>query len=622
MARELFALIGEREPPIPIVAKPKQYKAKLQKANENVRWRETPFTNPVRRDDLELRHWVRTILDVAPPPPAQDAPAPTPMETDNADGEKNGAEQAAPESAIAQTEPKKEPQSDEYRFTKYNLQVEAPQYTDEEYTAHLVDPNWSREETDCLVETYIDFYGKWPVIVDRWDFKPTKTENADEAPSQAPTARSMEDLKARFYTVAAKMMAVHTPESKMTTAEFEDHEKMTKFNAEAETKRKRAADVLQHRSVEDRKEEDYLVAELRRIWTNQDRFATQLKELRERLDHSLTDDKGQASFSTHAEITALFQKVLANDRNRKRRPDGSTGANASPSTGPNAASGRGGDSAQQAKRQSTGGHGTSGPSHRTLGPRAELRFGVTSHDRLTSGVTFRSDKLNKVRQAKSQAQIKKIADVLAELGVPEIIQMPTSDVTTAMERLIGKVHLLLDARKMREKEENEILIEKQRRDIKAGKTTEEKDRPKAQEEMEDEDEVEVQPPKREEEDDDDDDEEDGGNGEDEDGEGDAEEEEEEEDEGEEDEEEEEQEEDADGGDDNEEQEEDGDGEDDVDELHGDGDGDEDTEMPSELPSEAPEDTPDASSRPETRNGKRSASVLSESSNVGTKRLRK
>ncbi|KAB8606228.1 hypothetical protein FH972_025858 [Carpinus fangiana] len=437
---------GERQPPIPIVAAPKQYKAKLQKSNENVRWRETSFVNPARRDALQLKHWVRTILDApAVQPPTQTIPAPP-----TGEGEKPEAEQDTSETPAITTHDAKPtpPQTDEYRFTQYNLQADPPKYTDEEYSTHLVNSRWSREETDYLMELYKDFYGKWPLIVDRWEFQPvTKVEpGTSESESLQSASRSMEDLKSRFYEISAKIMAVRTPVSNMTAAEFEDHEKMIKFNPEAEAKRKRAADTLQHRSAEDRKEEEYLVAELRRIWNHQDRFAAQLKELRERLDHSLTDDKGQAgSFSTHAEIFALYQKVVANhDKNRKRRPDGS-GNTASPA---NAASGRGNENAAQLKRQSTGGQGASGPSHRQLGPRQEQRFGVTTvQERNTPGVAFRSDKLAKIRQAKSQAQTKKIADVLAELGVPEVIQMPTDSVTVAMESLVAKVHLLLEARK-------------------------------------------------------------------------------------------------------------------------------------------------------------------------------
>jgi len=95
---------------------------------------------------------------------------------------------------------------------------------------------------------------------------------------------------------------------------------------------------------------------------------------------------------------------------------------------------------------------------KTLSPHQEHRFAVSTHDRLTSGVTFGSDKLLKMRQAKSNVQTQKIASALQELGVPEIIPIPTSKVADIFEQLVTKVGRLLDVRKVKEKEMGECRV--------------------------------------------------------------------------------------------------------------------------------------------------------------------
>jgi len=96
---------------------------------------------------------------------------------------------------------------------------------------------------------------------------------------------------------------------------------------------------------------------------------------------------------------------------------------------------------------------------RAMSSSAEAKFGVSTHDRLTSGVNFRSDRLMKLRQAKSQIQTQKIALALGELGVPDLIQLPTMRVLGAFEKLVARVQRLVDARKLLEKEEGECRVQ-------------------------------------------------------------------------------------------------------------------------------------------------------------------
>lgn len=449
MARELYALIGERAPPIPIGPQPKKYKAAPGKTPLNARWSMTPFTNQSRADHLLLKHWRRKIPNNRGAAPEED---PEREKTEETPTDQEDAKTAELESTVEESE---------YAFEKYNMTVKAPDYTLDEYEQELMDADWSKEETDYLMTLYTDFFGKWPVVWDRFEYIPPGTDT--------PTVRSLEHLKARFYAVSAKIMRLRTPQERMSAAEFADHSKMEKFNPDLETRRKRGREALMLRSADEVKEERYLLDELRRIYSHQEKFAEQLKELRERLDHGLTDDKsGNENFTTHAQITSLFQRVLANDKTRKmqRRPtlEGQASVQSPVTAGPGGTPTSAGPG--QAKRGSISGQ--QGPTHRQLTSRSEARWGVSTHERLTPGITFRSDRLNKLRQAKSQIQTNKIRDVLNEIDVPEFLQMPTEPVCAAMERLVGKVVTLLEARKMREKEENEIMIEKQRKELAHG----------------------------------------------------------------------------------------------------------------------------------------------------------
>jgi len=73
------------------------------------------------------------------------------------------------------------------------LQVEIVKYSDEEYKMHLNDdPTWSKEQTDRLFDAARRYDLRWPVMVDRLDMG---------------TAHTLPDMKNRFYTVTARVIA-------------------------------------------------------------------------------------------------------------------------------------------------------------------------------------------------------------------------------------------------------------------------------------------------------------------------------------------------------------------------------------------------------------------------------
>lgn len=362
-------------------------------------------------------------------------------------------------------------------FVKYNIQVDLPTFTDEEYDAYLRSDDWSREETDYLFEVVRDYAYRWAVIWDRYDYQPankshltqdTMDGDASQAlatlPFAPPKQRTVEDLKARFYHISAKLMKLRIPEMQMDAEQYTLYETLSKFNPELEGNRKLLAAALMNRSMDEVKEEEFLLAELQRINMAANRLDAEREELRARLEHPSANQQvsaGLASFTSSQALQALFSQLFAQDRSKKRASGGGTGpSRISLNTNdliqtPSSANAQ---MSAAARRQSMATNQSAQTPVRHLSPQQEYRYNVSQHERLTSGVTFGSDKLLKMRQAKSNVQTQKIAAALAELGVSEVISLPTSKVADVFEQLIGKVSKLLDVRKVREKEEGECRV--------------------------------------------------------------------------------------------------------------------------------------------------------------------
>ena len=407
------------------------------------------FTNPARDDGLVLRHWQRKedtgIAALATP---ADSNIASEMDTD--EREKDG---------------KAEPG---YRFAKFNVKVTVPEYTDEQYESHLKSEDWSKEETDYLVNLAQEYDLRWIVISDRYQYQPSDVpkENADSISLTVPSKeRSMEDMKARFYSVAAKTMALKQPLQSMSTTEFELHEKMTKFDAALETTRKKLAQTLFLRPLEDVKEEEILLAELKRIVTNQEKFSQERKELYDRLQAPHSAAGSTAMYKTSQDLLKLMQDLLSADKNKKRRSmggpgEGGPGMANGPSTttsdrGPR--SSFGGSGAGNDKRSSLGGSSTS-TGQKQLSARDEAKFGIAHLERTSTGTTFRHERINNLAKAKSNALTLKMTHALQELGIPMRLSMPTAAVCNEYEKLIASIHTLLDVRKVSEKLEAEIKI--------------------------------------------------------------------------------------------------------------------------------------------------------------------
>ncbi|KAJ5725723.1 uncharacterized protein N7483_007080 [Penicillium malachiteum] len=453
ITRELYALLGERAPPIAI--NENKYKGRPKWMNKlRVRpWRMTPFTNGARSDTLVLNHWQRKHESNRPP-----APEGSEMEVDEKKEKTEGEQEEAPK-----------PLEQEYNFAKYNIKARLPQkYSDEVYNRHLQNNEWTREETDYLMELVHDYDLRWVVIADRYEYQPRVDSEADSnALVPAKHYRTMEQMKARYYYIAATMLAMEHPPSEMSEAEFDLHEKMLKFDPDRERDRKELAALQLNRNAEEVHEEAMLLEELKRITSNEQNFITERRELYSRLEVPISVGNTTVYQSSQG-LSQLLQTLLQADKSKKRRsilgPEGAVASPAgqtptqanphsrgeTPSTNPAAANKKGSTASVPAVREAQ--------PIRTLTAAEESRYGVQHHDRVTAGVQFRSDRAQKLTQAKSNVQTLKLAGALSELEIPVRLFMPTERVCKEFERLIQSVNLLLDARKVAEKVEGEIRV--------------------------------------------------------------------------------------------------------------------------------------------------------------------
>lgn len=370
-----------------------------------------------RSDDLRVRRWVRA------PAAGSTLPAPT-------DG----------------------PHS---RFARYDVKAEAPEYDDETYEKHLADPEWTKEETDYLVDVYRECNGKWPVVIDHYAYSD-------------PSNRSMEDLKARFYTISAAILQLNTPITSMTAPEYSLYETLKNFNPKQETARKELAEGHLKRRQDEVDEESVLLSELQRIMLNQATVDNEREDLRRRLDYPHANNGYQ--YSTSQALTGLWQQMLHADRMRKNQRLRPTGhplydgmGNTPTSARPRDSNAGVADATNMSSRRATRDSLPSATPQSALPvdlSKADMiRFGVVQNqDKLPSGVTFASDKLSKPRIAKSTIQTEKIAAVLQHAGVPDLIPIPTPAIVAQFDQVMSAAHAVLDMRKLREKEEQELKV--------------------------------------------------------------------------------------------------------------------------------------------------------------------
>lgn len=452
LAREVQNLGGDN--PIALVPEASLFKKKrFGSRKPAAKWENRPFMNSARDDkSLVLRHWRKKA----------DSPAVAP--------EDEGSQAAKIEDST---------------FAKYNVKVIAVEYTDEQYQRHLQNNDWTREETDYLVSLVRDYDLRWTIIWDRYEYQPPAIRLDDSKAAELAVVtmskpRSMEDLKARYYSIAATMMKVKKPPEQMIASEYTLMEKMLSFNPQQEVARKLFAEAMFHRTREEANEEEFLLVELKRIQARSEKLNEERQELYATLD-APTSTGNISAYTTSQGLQQLLQQLMQVDKSKKRKslmgPDGNSPA------GPNGMSQQG----SYDRRESSVRESISGPSgaNNKKGPGMERRelddtekalYGVKVFDRIpNSGPAFRAEKINKPILGRSAVQQQKILGVLTELGVPHRLTMPTAAVGQVFESLLADINTLLDSRKVQEKLEGEIntlkAVKKQREEEETAQTS-------------------------------------------------------------------------------------------------------------------------------------------------------
>lgn len=356
------------------------------------------FTNSARSDGLVLRHWER----------------------------KGGAaEQLA------------------YPFSRFNVKVDVPRYTDAEYE-HLAepDPEWTREETDYLFELCREYDLRFPIIWDRYEY-----------PGGGTPPRSMEDIKARFYKVSRQLMELRTPVAQMTP-EQTAHYNLLDFKKEQEVARKKMAERLFSRSSEEVREEQMLLTEFKRILTNQEAMYEERRDLFQRLNVPIQSGS-IAAYQGSQGLTHLRDVLMASsDKSKKRKSIAMSGA-------AHGANGTGADhNGQQTPTGVSSGRDGPGPAaaaarRRQLTAEEEEAFGVTYPEKLTSGIKFRSAMVPTNPRGVTQ---QKSAQALAQLGISNKLTMPTARTLAKYEQLQAALANLLDTKKLLDKLEQEARV--------------------------------------------------------------------------------------------------------------------------------------------------------------------
>ncbi|KAI0400235.1 hypothetical protein F4802DRAFT_505419 [Xylaria palmicola] len=473
LAREVQSLGGDN--PIAIVPEISTFKKRRFGSRKPAsRWDLVPFRNSARNDQsLQLRHWKKETDD-------QSRAASQPQSDRQTPGDTNT--EAAKSADVV----------DDSGFAKFNVQVDVPQYNEAQYNSNLLSDDWTKDETDYLFGLARDYDLRWPIIWDRYDYTPQfpghikeekdmDSTDPDTAMMRAFQPRTMEDLKKRYYEVAAKMMAVQKPVQYMTPGEFSLHEMMANFNPVTEMQRKKFAQDSLSRSTDEAREEEQLLIEVRRIVARQQKLNQDRQDLHRRLDFPPTE-QDITSFKSSAGLSTLLQNLASADRSKKRKPildvnGANTPGSAQPSGHSNSTPVS--ENRRESIAASTGGHrdsigGGERPDRPTkkgaqqqqqpqerkkLTEQEEKIYGVSHHDRLPSGPTFRYERINKILTTKSNAQHQRITNTLAELDIPSRLNMPTRSVVDSMEKLLGSINMLLEMRKLNDKIDAEIRLE-------------------------------------------------------------------------------------------------------------------------------------------------------------------
>jgi DNA methyltransferase 1-associated protein 1 len=225
MSREAYSLLTETHPLMPSQlmgeieaeeGKKKDVGKKKFRGKISYEWR--PFANPSRKDDLQLHHWVKCYTNTA-------------NNTKTIPAEQDG-----------------------YPFAKYNKRPNVLKYNDEEWRSLIeTDTDWTKAETDYLLQLVETLDMRWFAIADRYEYIDDKGNQKE---------RSVDDIKGRYYSVARQLMIGREG----GTAAIANHVLIKHpFDAQHEKRRKAGLELYLLRTHDQEAEEDVILQQAAKI---------------------------------------------------------------------------------------------------------------------------------------------------------------------------------------------------------------------------------------------------------------------------------------------------------------------------------------------------------------------
>lgn len=438
MQRELYSLLGENTPPIAVMDTNK-FRDKPNWRQKATPWVWSNFKPSGRDDDLVLGHWVRGVAHA---------------------------------------------EDEDYAFSKFNITIDVPELDEADYKAYK-QKGWTFDETKYLFDLCRRYDVRWLVVHDRYEYPDSKrqqeeekekenfneedepepkkedddvemenTDNAEEKKKkeeEPKTGRGLEDLKERFYNVYKTLFKIRQDKGEELSPQEEDLVKQMNFSKEAEQKRKEHLERLLSRSPAEVAEEEALVMESRKLEAAAERMMNERQELLRLLD-APTSSSSIGQYQTSQGLSQLTNNLLS-DKSKRRKEVTPSGVSSGP-LGNSANVQKVAQAGNNKKAMSAGAAAVTATLQKKLSAKEEAAYGISYHEKLSSGVHFRS---NKISTAKPTIQ-SKVNAILTELSLPARPIMPTARVCAKFESIQQSIGVLLEAKKQADKLDAEIKV--------------------------------------------------------------------------------------------------------------------------------------------------------------------
>jgi len=217
----------------------------------------------------------------------------------------------------------------DYPYARFDVHLDPVVYNDDEYDRYLKDePNWTKSDTDKLMEICRTYELRWPVVYDRYNSVPNTDQDDSSSSFPRPPVRKTEDLQHRYYYVATKLTKVRmelvaasqvqsngaggtinplaldminkvTPSITLGTGSS-----TVEFNLNNERERRKQLESRWNRPKDDENEEIELKAELKRL-------EAQIRKLKKNGRHLIEASNGKNSASGVNELDKYFARKHA-----------------------------------------------------------------------------------------------------------------------------------------------------------------------------------------------------------------------------------------------------------------------------------------------------------------------